>query len=424
MLKKFLRIVSSIFFISIVAFGLRMVFLLHEAHLVPSSALAIVPFQNEAGNIASSLARGNGFCCLFQQPTGPTAWLAPIYPLFLAAIFKIFGSFTVRAFYAAAIFNCVFSALACVPLFYAAKRIAGFPTAVLAAWLWALSPAGIIVPFEWIWDTSLSALLAVTLLWATLRLAESSRLAHSAWYGLLWGFALLTNPALGALLPFFLAWIAWQQSRAGISRPTSLVLVLALAAACCLPWIVRNYLQFHRLVPLRSNFSFELWLGNNDIFDEHSHGINRITRYEEIHRYNVSGESAFLDEKSQQARRFIAEHPALFLKLTGRRIVATWMGTENPLHDFAHAESFLIRFILLWNALLLLGLLVGSYRLAVGHSPFLVPLAAYPLVFPLVYYITHTSLRYRHPLDPILAIFLAVAFGLPIESNTSTSLPQ
>jgi hypothetical protein len=33
------------------------------------------------------------------------------------------------------------------------------------------------------------------------------------------------------------------------------------------------------------------------------------------------------------------------------------------------------------------------------------------LVFPIPYYITHTALRYRHPIDPFLAIFAVYAIS-------------
>ena len=127
----------SLLLIFVVALCLRCAFLFHQARLIPAEALASVPFQNEVGNVADSLAHGHGFCCLFRQPTGPTAWLAPLYPLLIAAIFKLFGSFTVASFYAAALMNSVFSALACITLFYAGKRIAGVGVAAVACWVWA-----------------------------------------------------------------------------------------------------------------------------------------------------------------------------------------------------------------------------------------------------------------------------------------------
>src|SRR5258707_10207656 len=57
-------------------------------------------------------------------------------------------------------------------------------------------PSAIMIPFEWIWDTSLSALLAARMLWATLELADSDRVRDWCGYGLLCGFSLMTNPSL------------------------------------------------------------------------------------------------------------------------------------------------------------------------------------------------------------------------------------
>ena len=47
-------------------------------------------------------AQGKGFSNVFRTETGPTAWLAPVYPLIVAATFKLFGTFTARAFFACA----------------------------------------------------------------------------------------------------------------------------------------------------------------------------------------------------------------------------------------------------------------------------------------------------------------------------------
>jgi hypothetical protein len=64
---------------------------------------------------------------------------------------------------------------------------------------------------------------------------------------------------------------------------------------------------------------------------------------------------------------------------------------------------------MLCNLLILLGTIFGALHLFLRRSPFAFPLAVYPVAFPLVYYITHTSLRLRHPADPILIILTAVA---------------
>jgi hypothetical protein len=408
-----LRFLSSLIFICLFAFSCRVAFLIHDRSTVPSDVLASVPFQNEAGNIAQALTQGHGFCCVFRQPTGPTAWLTPVYPLILAAIFKLFGVFTVHSYYAAALLNCSLSALVSIPVFLAGKRIGGIFCASLAAWIWALFPSGIIMPSEWIWETSLSALFAALLLWATLYVADKFSYRFAAAYGALWGFSLLVNPALGSLFPFFLAWIVFRQIRLHNWNPRPAILALALAIVICLPWTIRNAVQFHRLIPLRSNFPFELWMGNNEIYDQHSREVNRITRYEQIRLYQKLGETAFLADKLQKTKLFIREHPALTFRLAGQRMIATWFGTATPFTDFQRTDSPLARFIIFWNAITVIGIFAGVTRLVIARNMFVFPLAMVPLVFPMVYYFTQTSLRLRHPCDPILALLLAIAIALP-----------
>lgn len=409
MRERFIALLRSPWFIALVALLLRTAWLFYKASVVPAEVLAAVPFQNEVGNVSSSLASGQGFCCLFRQPTGPTAWLSPVYPLLVAGIFKLLGTFTLRSFYAAVMMNCIFSALACFPLFHAGERIAGKSTAALATWLWAFFPAGIILPYAWIWDSSLSALLAAALLWASLCLADSPRPLHFTLYGFLWGISLLTNPSLGALLPFLLPWVFYRHREASSQKLRLLLVTVAAILVTCLPWTIRNYLQFHRFVPLRSNFAYEFWSGNNEIFDEHSREVNRITRYEQTHLYARLGENAFLDDKWQKAKFFVSAHPSLYAKLCTRRIIATWLGTDSPWQDFLHADSLLARSLLLWNAITLVGMIAGLLRLYRRRRPYFFPVAVFPLVFPLAFYLAHTSLRHRHPCDPILALLLAVA---------------
>jgi hypothetical protein len=408
--EKTRSLATSLVLILIVAFAARVTFLWDQQRKIPPGILEKAAFDNETGNIAKSLAQGKGFSSLFRRDTGPTAWVAPVYPLLIAGVFKMFGVFTLRSFIAAAFLNLSFSTAVCVPVFYAGKRVAGIGAASGAAWLWAVFPNALIIPFEWIWDTCLSALLAATILWATLKLEESQKIRDWRWYGLLWGFTLMTNPALGSLLPFLLGWAAYRaRQKAGLSVGKS-ALALGVVILCCLPWTVRNYVQFHRFVPLRSNFPFELWIGNNEIFDLHAVNAPRqITRYEEIREYGQLGENAFLQKKWREATQFIWTHPALELQLIGKRFVANWTGLETPIKSFLATDSNLVRGILLANLLAALGALVGIIALCRERSAFAFPMAVFPLVFPCVYYITHASVRYRHPIDPVVMLLTAVA---------------
>ncbi|MGA7915600.1 MAG: hypothetical protein WCA00_10220 [Candidatus Acidiferrales bacterium] len=434
MKRRFYSIATWLPLIVIVALGLRLGFAWDQERKIPANLVGLVPFLNETGNIAFSIALGQGFGSPYWQETGPTAWLTPVYPYMVARAYRIFGIHTPHAFFATALLNILFSAATCIPIFYVGKRVGGLAVASSAAWLWAVFPNAIIIPFEWIWDTSLSALLIATILWATLRLVDGGARAEegganrevtvaargASWrgwctYGLLWGFALMTNPSLGVMLPFLVGWAVYRSGRGGMDgrmRWRGPALAVGIAILCCVPWTVRNYRVFHRFIPLRSNFAFELWLGNNENFDPQSQIVPTSNpERAEIHNYIHMGETAFMQDKWNQAVRFIRSHPKLEMTLFARRFVATWTGMETPVQGFLDSDSLLTRVALVSNFLAGIGALCGIVVLFWRRSPYAFLLAAFPAVYPVVYYVTHASLRYRHPIDPIVLLLTAVAIG-------------
>jgi 4-amino-4-deoxy-L-arabinose transferase-like glycosyltransferase len=405
------KIGTSLLVIFVVALVARVAFAWYEARQIRPQILSVVPFQTETGHIAYSIASGKGFSSPFQRDSGPTAWLAPVYPYLLAGIFKLFGIYTLPSFFAALSLNILFSSGACAPIFYAGKRIAGIGVGSAAAWLWAIFPNAVIIPFEWVWDTSLSALLVATLLWATLELAKSRRVRDWCFYGLLWGFALLNNPAVALFFPALLAWAAYcirdrESAAKWFIRPA---LAAALALLCCVPWTIRNYVQFHKFIPLRSNFAFELYIGNNENYDDQLRSRpGAVTQDREILRYLHMGETAFMEEEKRKATAFIVEHPRIESWLIAQRFVDFWTGTSSPLAAFRQADSLWLRLILMCNDLAPLCAFLGIIVLLGTKNSYALPVMAIPILFPLLYYVTHTSLRYRHPIDPVVLLLAVI----------------
>jgi hypothetical protein len=433
MKRRFYKIATWLPLILIVALGLRLGFAWNQERKIPRDLVGLVPFMQETGNIAFSIALGQGFGSPYWQETGPTAWLTPVYPYMVAGAYRIFGIHTPHAFFAMVLLNILFSAATCIPIFYIGKRVAGLGVASIAAWLWTIFPNAWIIPFEWIWDTSLSALLMATILWATLRVVDGDARAEDvsatgggpiavrtgSWrgwsgYGLLWGFALMTNPSLGVMLPFLIGWALYRLGRGGEPecrmRWRGPALAVGIAILCCVPWTVRNYRVFHRFIPLRSNFAFELWLGNNHNFDPQSQIVPPANpERAEIHNYIHMGETAFMEEKWDEAVLFMRSHPKLEMILFARRIVATWTGMDNPVRGFRDSDSPMTRMALASNFLAGIGTLCGIVVLFFRRSRYAFLLAAFPIFFPVVYYVTHASLRYRHPVDPVVMLLTAVA---------------
>lgn len=403
---------TSLILILAVSFTCRLGFMWDEQHRIPEERLSIVPFQYETGNVAFALATGKGFSSPLRVDTGPTAWFTPVYPAIVAGFFKLFGPYTFAAFEATALLNILFSALTCIPIYFAGARVGGTGVGALAAWLWAIFPAAIMIPFEWVWDTSLSALLAATVLWATLWIADSTRWRDWLLYGALWGFTLMTNPSLGSLLPFLLGWMAWRARRKDSAWLRHTLMALAIVFLACLPWTIRNYRVFHALVPLRSTLGLQLWLGNNPYYiHEWGAWLHPIDNSDERAKFVAMGEVPYMREKLRLGLDYMYRFPRRVAQISWQKFVATWLGTPHPIRDFKEAPQFRVRVVEVSNDIVSLGVLGGIVILIVRRNPFVVPLAAVPVIYPLLYYVTIPLLRYRHPIDPIIILLTAIGIA-------------
>jgi 4-amino-4-deoxy-L-arabinose transferase-like glycosyltransferase len=376
-------------------------------------ALSVIPFMFESGDIAVSLAQGHGFASPFRVPTGPTAWMTPVYPALLAGIFRIFGTYTFYSYLAAVGLNILFSSFTCIPIFFAGKRIAGTWLGAGAAWLWAIFPNAILLTFQSMWDACLSALLAAIILWATLALFESARPRDWVGYGLLWGLVLMTNPTLASLLPFLLIWLAYRARKQNFPWLALPTIALGVALLCCVPWTVRNYSVFHRFVPLRSVFGLQLWLGNNPQASPPWLGtLHPINDPTERAKYMEMGEMDYMRVKQREAIRYIEANPRHEARLFAERFVAIWSGgTSTPIHDFEANDSLWFRYVLLFNVLAGIGALLGIVLLCFQRSLYAFPLAVFPVVFPCAYYATLALPRYSLPMDPVVLLLAAIAIS-------------
>src|SRR5208283_2346702 len=122
-------VVTSLWLIMLVALALRLGYMWQFQSIHPRQGVSVIPFLFESGNIAHSLATGHGFSSPFRVDTGPTAWMTPLFPLLLAGIFRIFGVYTFHAWAATVLLNISCCTLACIPIYYAAKRIGGIALA-------------------------------------------------------------------------------------------------------------------------------------------------------------------------------------------------------------------------------------------------------------------------------------------------------
>ncbi len=392
------------------AFALRMGVLLYMNHTTPLPRASAAPFGYEMGSVACSIAGGRGFSSPLRIETGPTAWFTPVYPYLLAAVFKVFGIYTQASYQAILILNGAFSALTCYPIFWIGRRVFGPALGASAAWLWCILPSAVFLPLIWVWDTSLSALLLALAVWATPLMLDCTSIRYWVGYGALWALCVLTNPACVSLLPFVLCWLIFRMKkhRALWPRLTGATVLMFMVGIS--PWVVRNYLVFGRIVLFRSNFGLELYLGNNpQVPDSWSWWLHPNDNDQEREKYRQLGEIEYMAQKKEESLRFIVSHPQDVARFVFHRFINNWIGAWDPIADVWRFAPWRMKANYLSNCaftvLALLGLLF-SFR---TREPEAFLFAIVIFIFPVVYYVTHTALRYRHPIDPVMAVLAAYA---------------
>ncbi len=407
-----LRLWTRPWFIFLVALGLHLavVPLLVGDRLNPVRDHWV--FGWETGRIARSLASGHGFGSPFFGWTGPTAWMGPVYPALVAGVFKLFGIYSAASAYVTLSLNCLFAALTCFPLHFIARTAFGKKTATAAAWAWALFPYSFDFAAGQVWNTTLSALLFTLAVAMTIALERKLDLRSWVIWGVVWAIAGLTEPSLLAGLPVAGLWLCYRLRQRGM--PWNFAWRPALAALAFLmlvsPWFIRNERVFGRFIPFRSNFWLAFYQGNTwDTFDIYPDWANPPHNQAEMDDYARLGEVAYMAEKKQLAIAEVREHPARFAWTTLRRIVFMWTGYWNLSAAYRRIEPFAIPNIFM--ATLLSGFAAFGLARAFSRARrFAVLFAWLLLVFPAVYYLTHPSMAYRHPLDPLLALLSVSTF--------------
>jgi len=359
-------------------------------------------FGFEMGRIGRSLVEGHGFSSPFSGSTGPTAWEPPLYPLFIAGVFKLFGVYTHTSALVLLSINSLFSALTCIPIFRIARRCFSEKVAVWSAWFWAVLPNVIFWCTRWVWETSLATLLLTWIFWLALSAEEREGWKPWVQFGLLWGVAALVNTSLLSFLPASGLWIWQRRAKAGKPALGGVLLASVMFAACIAPWLIRNQKTFGQFIFIRSNFGVELRLGNgpgaNGRWMEYLHPSQNVLQFR---LYRQLGETSYVAQRKREALAYIRADWGRFARLSAIRFVYYWSGLPGP--TGAVFEGTLRNSLSLTSAALAFWGLARALRQRRPGAWLFLWLV---LCYPLVYYITFPHPRYRHPIEPELGILI------------------
>ena len=403
LIRSRLRAVPVLVWMVLLALALRVAVIPFNSFLFEDLMDANHIHAWEQGNVARALLAGHGFGSPFVS-NQPSAIMPPVYPLIVAVFFHIFGIHSAQSIFAIHAFDCLVNALACIPVFLIAQRSFGPRAALWAGWGWAVFPNGIYFSAAWAWSTHLLLLCLLWLFYLAQEMEGSSRLRLWAGFGLLTGFAALTEPSIIVVIPFLLLLAVWRLAHAGKRWLLPVVVASLALAATISPWLIRDALVFHRFIPMRDGMGLEMWMGNNgNNLRWTSDDLHPLHDAKELADYNTMGELAYMDHKAWQASAYIRAHPGWYAWMCLRRAVYLWTGYWSFDPRYLAMEPTDPENIPFATGMTLLGLL-GLF-LAWKEKPFeAVRYAGVLFLFPVMYYFAHPEPYHLRPLDPLLVI--------------------
>ncbi len=355
-------------------------------------------------HLAQSLLEGGGYSL---PPRGLTAFRPPVYPIFLAGVFAVTGVHVP----AARFIQLVVSALTCVLIYYLIRacRLKG-PAPLFGAIICALHPLHWILAGMLFAETLYFAAL-VALLLLCVRTSPDCSVLRAVAIGVVIGvIALLRSEAvlyLG-LVPLWM--LSWRISRRRRAILTSAILAGGILTMS--PWWVRNYMVFHRFIPLTTNGGVVLWHGNNplarggtvDALPENWRGDPPPPDI--FYRgWSSLSELESGDRFRREAIRWIRENPGRFLLLLPRKAVRMLrVDARGNFRDAGVNWSLNLPYgivlgIAVWGAILIRRRGGGVYLLC---TPLIVTTVAC--------LITEGSTRYGAPISISVAVLAAPAF--------------
>lgn len=384
---------------------------------VNDAAIDALPDQREYLSLAQNLLHGRGL--QFIDPRfneAVKAFRTPGYPMMVAAC----GA-NVRA---VRIIQALLDASTVLAIYLLARRLLGGGFApLLAAGIVAVNPYLIYFTGLLLSETLFTAMLA----WAMVLLV-AGRGGRGPWWatllwlagGLLLSLSVLVRPSAVAL-PVLLGLIsvflntggevsykplgssADASPAKGVWRlPPGLTMVL-LTVLSLLPWAVRNRVALGRWIWLDTNSGFTLYDGYNA---DATGGSDQsfVHRMPQLQGLDEVGRDEHL---KQEAIDYARAHPERDVTLAGAKLARTW--SPVPLsREYGRPALRLLAmaYSVPFDVMVLAGLLWG--RLPRSVKLLLITPAIY---FSIIHMLTVGSLRYRVPVEPLLAVVAAGLVG-------------
>jgi tetratricopeptide (TPR) repeat protein len=356
--------------------------------------------------------------------TGGVFFRAPLYPYFLASVYRIFG----HDYWIARMIQFLIGSLSCVLIYFLGKRIFNNRTAVIAGGMAAFY--GVLIYFEG------ELLIPVLLVFLDLLFLLALFWAHekrSSWWwflcGALLGLSALARPNIMLVGTGIFLWILLRSKKNSkvVSKSAVYAGFFILGAVLVIsPVTLRNYIKGDDFVLIASQGGMNFYIGNNPQSD----GVSAILpgarttwwgSYEDGIRMAEESTQKSLKPSEvsnfwyKQGFKFAADEPLTFLKLMVKKLALFWNGNElsNNLDLYFFARMSPIMKPLIWHFFvyfplgLIVPLAIVGIILAHKNKKDVLILEIFLFLYMLSVILFFVTARYRVPVLPVLILFSA-----------------
>lgn len=388
---------KEIFFILIIftiAFILRLFYSFsHKAH------------PSEIDLIAINIASGRGF----RVGIGPIAydeavWVAPLYPFLIALIYMLFG----HNYSVVLILQAIIGAISCILIYFIGKQVFNRNVAVTSSLLATFYINFIIYTPMFLAETVYIFLFLLSFCYLLKAISFKQKLDYII-AGIFAGFSTLTRPII---LAFYIFLFLWGLKRKFLKGTLFFMLSLFIVV---MPWIIRNYIVYHKFIPITAAGGEILWCGN------HPKATGEYITPDEIIENRQALSLLEWDSKGyREGIRFIIQNPGKFLLLAIKKMSlfwslirsdGWWFHIKNPLDKLVSVSLSILFAIFIFS----FGIMGMIFSLRDKDSTFKFLLRSFIMVCPLSLIPFFVETRYRLPIYPFMIIF--ASYGL-------TLLPQ
>lgn len=375
------------------------------ALLMRMAYIAIVPPRpmtiddsSQWNNTALHFFRGEGFLTCTEDMD---AKRPPLYPLFLAANYRVFGK---ENFIAVKMTQAFLGALTCCIIFGIGIILFGENVAFYSGMICAVYPP-LIVYAEILQSETFYLFLLFSFMFLWYQWNDNLTVKKATINGLVLG---MLNLCRGTMLYFpffiFLLPVFSVKERTKIFK---IILLSLISFAVIFPWTWRNYKVYKELVPICYGGAELLWFGTLPWEEQRLFGnAPSFRKAMDEFRQNKGSISIEAYFKKKAVENIIAD-PLNYLKITAKKFIFFW---SQPVGQklIARRSAALGNFLLIFHILLLVLFIFGIVKSRLFWKKHL-------MVYALIFYfmILHVGTapepRYRLPIEPFMILFAVQA---------------